>query len=183
MRQWLAWLPLVAFGWGCDGGMDIPSAPTPSAVLPPSANAAPWSPDVRNWSPFYFPAWQPGIGEVLIPGSTVSSTIVAGDVCVSHLRMTWDSRVSCRRFTIDVPVQGKLEAFLRWDAAARGFNPALVGDVVFIAPNGQFNASPGLSADEYNWATVDPGPHGVLVMSYVDATLPFQLRMELTPSK
>jgi hypothetical protein len=113
----------------------------------------------------------------------VTSTVVAGDVCVSHLRTTWDYRVSCRRFTIEAPVQGKLEAFLTWDPSAPGFNPTLVGDVVFIAPNGQFNASPGLSVDEYNWALVDPGTYGVLVMSYVEATLPFQLRMELTPHK
>jgi hypothetical protein len=184
MRPWLAWLPLVMFGWGCSGGMDMPSAPTAHAVmLPPGANAAPWSPDVRNWSPFYFPAWQVGIGEVLTPGTTVSSTVIAGDVCVSHLRTAWDARASCRRFTIDAPAQGKLEAFLNWDASAPGFNPTLVGDVVFIAPSGQFNASPGASADEYNWALVDPGSYGVLVMSYVDATLPFQLRMELTPIK
>jgi hypothetical protein len=113
----------------------------------------------------------------------VSSTVIAGDVCVSHLRTAWDARASCRRFTIDAPVQGKLEAFLNWDEHAPGFNPTLVGDVVFIAPNGQFNSSPGTSADEYNWALVDSGTYGVLVMSYVDATLPFQLRMELTPIK
>jgi hypothetical protein len=184
MRPWLAWLPLVVFGWGCSGGMEIPSTPTPNAVLPsPSANPAPWAPDVRNWSPFYFPSWQVGIGEVLSLGTAVSSTVIAGDVCVSHLRMTWDARTSCRRYTLEVPVQGKLEAFLHWDPSAPGFNPAVVGDVVFIAPNGQFNSSPALTVDEYNWALVDPGTYGVLVMSYVDATLPFELRMELAPQK
>jgi hypothetical protein len=182
MRQWLAWLPLVVFGAGCSGAVDGPSGPTPVAPFSPAfANTAPWSPDARNWTPFYFPVWEPGIGEVLTPGTTLSSTVVAGDVCVSHLRQTWDYRVSCRRFTLDVPTKGKLEAFLHWDASAPGFNWRLVGDVVFIAPSGQFNASPGLDEDEYNWAGVDPGSYGVLVMSYVDSTLPFQLRMELTP--
>jgi hypothetical protein len=184
MRPWLAWLPLVVFGWGCSGGMDTPSAPTVHAVmLPANANAAPWSFDVRNWSPFYFPGWQVGIGEVLVPGTTISSTVVAGDVCVSHLRMTWDYRVSCRRFTLEAPVHGKLEAFLNWDASAPGFDLTLAGDVVFIAPSGQFTASSGASAEEYKWALVDPGHYGVLVMSYANSTLPFQLRMELTPIK
>jgi hypothetical protein len=49
--------------------------------------------------------------------------------------------------------------------------------------DGQFNAAPATSADEYNWALVDPGVYAVLVTSYVQTNLPFQLRMEVGPSK
>ena len=184
MRLWVAWLPLVIVGSGCTGGMEMPAAPSPGAPSSaPLAKSASWSPDIGNWTPFFFPAWEVGIGEILTPGRTVSSTVIAGDVCVSHLRNTWDYRVSCRRFTIEAPVQGKLEAFLHWDPSAPGFTPGLTGDVVFIRPDGRFTASSGVAVDEYNWALVDPGTYGVLVMSYVDATLPFELRMEHTPHK
>jgi len=62
-------------------------------------------------------------------------------------------------------------------------NASRIGDVVFIAPDGPFNAAPATSADEYDWALVDPGVYAVLVMSYVQTNLPLQLRMELGPSK
>jgi hypothetical protein len=179
MRPWLPWFALVILACGC-GGSDGPLAPTGGPGVSTAAVNPP-APDSRNWSPWTFPDWRPGIGEILVPGTTVSSAVVAGDICVANLRFVWDRRASCKRFQVVAPVQGRLDAFLRWDPSAPGFDPALIGDVVLIAPNGRFNSSPSLQVDEHTWALVDPGPYGVLVMSYVETNLPFQIRTELVP--
>jgi hypothetical protein len=118
----------------------------------------------------------------LIPGAAVSSTVIAGDMCVPNIRFDWDRRASCKRFLLVSPVHGRLDAFLRWDPSAPGFDPNLVGDVVLIAPDGRFNASPSLQLDEHTWALVEPGAYGVLVMSYVATNLPFRIRTELVPN-
>jgi hypothetical protein len=66
--------------------------------------------------------------------------------------------------------------FLRWDAAASGFDPALAGEVVLVAPDGRFTASGWQHIEEDTFARVQPGNYGLLVMAYVPASLPFQMR-------
>ena len=176
MRQFcLSVVVLCAFG--CSGN-EVPLTPTPAT----SAASAPTSVpprDSQNWTPFTFPDWQAGIGEPLTANATVATTVIAGDICVSNIRTAWDRRASCRRYTLAVRAPGRLDLFLRWDPSAPGYDPMLVGDVVLIAPNGRFNASPAANVDEHTWALVEPGDYGVLVMSYVETNLPFQLRAEL----
>ena len=178
MRQWLVWLPVLVFTCGC--GSNSPVAPTPTPTAPVAGAS---SRPEQNWSPWIFPQWQAGTGERLALDTTVSSTVTAGDICVFNLRFVWDRRASCKRFIVSAPVEGRLDVFLRWDPSAPGFDPTLIGDAVLIAPDGRFNASPSLQVDEHTWALVDPGSYGVLVMSYVDTNLPFQIRTEFVPSK
>ena len=76
---------------------------------------------------------------------------------------------------------GWLNAFLLWDIAARGFDPSLAGEVVLVAPSGYFAASDWKNTDAHVFARVQPGNYGVLVMSYVPASLPFQISTEFRP--
>jgi hypothetical protein len=101
---------------------------------------------------------------------------------VPDLRWVWDARASCKRFVVSVPSDGQLDAFLRWDGSAPGFDPSLAGDVVLVAPDGRFATSGWQHTDEHISVLVQPGDYGVLVMSYVPASLPFQIRTELRPN-
>jgi hypothetical protein len=136
-----------------------------------------------NWSPWYFFAWQwqSGLGEPLVLDRTVDAIVEVNDLCVPGLRSTWDARSSCKRFVVSVPSDGGLHAFVRWDTSAPGFDPSLSGDVVLVAPDGRFTASGWQHAEEHIYGLVQPGDYGVLVMSYVPANLPFQIRTELRP--
>jgi len=175
MRRLTLWLPFVVLAWGC-GTNSLPFAP--SAAPSPFTPSVVASVDSDNWSPWFFSGWQPGIGRALALGTSVDAMVDVGDECVPNLRWTWDARASCKRFTVSVPSEGRLDAFLRWDDAAPGFDPTLSGDVVLVAPNGRFTASDWQHADEHIFAFVQPGEYGVLVMSYVPASLPFQIRTE-----
>ena len=177
MRR-LAWVSVLVLASACSGTNGGPAAPTPITATAPAVGVPPRS--STNMTPFVFPNWVAGMGEMLTLGVTVSSNVVSGDVCVAGLRTTWDWRASCRRYALRVAAPGRLDAFLRWDANAAGFDPTLVGDVVLITPNGHFNASPGAGVDEHTWALVEPGSYGVVVMSYVDVNLPYMIRTELT---
>jgi len=56
--------------------------------------------------------------------------------------------------------------------------PSLSGDVVVVAPDGHFASSDWTHEDEQLWVSVQPGGYAVLVMSYVPASLPFQISTE-----
>jgi hypothetical protein len=111
----------------------------------------------------------------------VDSVVEVNDLCVSHIRSTWDARTSCKRFTVTITSIGWLDAFLRWDSSAPGFDPSLSGDVVLVAPSGRFTASDWRHTEEHVFALVEPGDYGVLVMSYVPVSLPFQIKVERRP--
>jgi hypothetical protein len=160
-------------------------SPTPSATPARSAftvNLLAPEPANGHWLPWFFSQWQPGVGEPFHLGERADSTVDVNDLCVSNLRSTWDARASCKRFTVSVRSDGWLAAFLRWDPSAPGFDPSLSGDVVLVAPDGRFAASDWQHTEESIDALVHPGEYGVLVMSYVPATLPFQIRVELRSS-
>jgi hypothetical protein len=178
MRQSWFWVILL-FAFGC-GDDRIPTAPT-SAPTPAPAAPSPAVPsrDANNWTPFVFPSWEAGLGEPLTAGSSVTSKVIAGDICVANIRTAWDRRASCRRYAVTISSKSRFDLFLRWDPSAPGYDPTLVGDVVLVAPDGRFNSSPSLSPEEHTWAVVEPGVYGVIVNSYVDTDLPFQLRTQL----
>jgi hypothetical protein len=179
MRLLLRWLSVVVLVSGCSQS-GMPVSPTTAPSQPPAP--AQRGPDEGNWSPYFFKGWRPGIGEPLSPGVTVNSVVQADDVCVADLRWSWDARSSCKRFVVSVPVAGTLETFLHWDASAPGFDINLAGDVVLVKPSGQFADSDWLQTDVHVAVRVEPGDYGVLVMTYVPASLPFQIRTELTPN-
>jgi hypothetical protein len=134
-----------------------------------------------NWSPWFFRSWQPGIGEPLGPNATIDAVVAANDICVSNLRVVWDARSSCKRFLVSMPSEGRLQAFLSWDAAAPGFDESLAGEVVLVANAGRFAASDWQRTELDIWALVQPGDYTVLVMTYVPVSLPFRLRTEFRP--
>ena len=177
MRQLTSGLLIAVLTLGCSTNA-VPVAPTPSALSAPGIAA---NVDAGNWTPWYFAGWQPGLGSTLVPSATVEAIVEVDDECVPDLRLRWDARASCHRFSVSVDSNGWLDVFLRWDASAPGFDPTLSGDVVLVAPNGQFTASDWQHTEEHAYARVRPGSYGVLVMSYVPASLPFQIRAELRP--
>jgi hypothetical protein len=185
MRQLFGWVSVLVLTAGCSGS-GLPTSPTtPSS--PPSLSGAPPSirpPGLRSadvsegWLPWYFRQWQPGIGEPLDPNATIDAIVQANDVCVSNLRQVWDARSSCKRFLVSVPSEGRLNAFLRWDVSASGFDETLAGEVVLVANDGRF-ASSGWQKPQLDvWAPVSPGDYTVLVITYVPVSLPFQLKMD-----
>jgi hypothetical protein len=52
---------------------------------------------------------------------------------------------------------------------------------VLVAPSGRFTASDWRHTEERISALVEPGDYGVLVMSYVPVSLPFQIKVERRP--
>ena len=76
---------------------------------------------------------------------------------------------------------GRLDVYLHWDVSAPGYIPVLSGDVVVVAPDGRFAASDWTHSDEHVWVLLRPGEYGVLVMTYVPASLPFQVNTEFRP--
>jgi hypothetical protein len=111
----------------------------------------------------------------------VDSTVDVNDLCVPDLRFVWDARASCKRFVVSVSNSGWLDASLLWDPTAPGFDASLSGDVVLVAPDGRFADSDWQHTEEHISVSVEPGDYGVLVMSYVPASVPFQIRIQLRP--
>jgi len=187
MRRLVGGLSIVAFAWGC-GSSTVPATPTaPSMVaayhagfIPPVDIRVEQPPD-GNWLPWYFREWQPGLGDPLALDATVDAAVQHDDVCVQNLRQVWDARSSCKRFTLTVSSDGRLDVYLHWDVSAPGYNPALSGEVVVVAPDGHFASSDWTHSDEHAWVLLRPGEYGVLVMTYVPASLPFQIKTEFRP--
>ena len=185
MRRLFGYVPVVVLTAAC-GATDTPVSPTAiaSSAVPGSGLRS----GVRSlggsdpgWSPWFFRDWQPGIGEPLGENGLTSSIVEVGDVCVTNLRWTWDARSSCKRFLISVSGDGWLQASLRWDASAPGFDQSLAGDVVLVAPDGRLAASAWQRADVAVRVPVQRGDYGALVMTYVPVNQPFQLAMEYQP--
>lgn len=176
MRQLIGWLCVSVLTSACTAN-SLPLSPSaPSSVFGPSRGA---SVDSGNWTPWFFNGWQPGLGPALVLGTTVEAMVEVDDVCVANLRQTWDARASCKRFVVSVSSHGWLEASIRWDPTAPGFDPSLSGDVVLVAPDGRFTASGWQHTEEQISGRVQPGNYGVLIMSYVPASLPFQITTDL----
>jgi hypothetical protein len=181
MRQIFGGLSVVVLVWGC-GANGLPLSQTsPSVTSVPPAAATIELPPNGNWTPWFFPQWQPGIGAPLAPGQVVDAIVDNHDVCVESLRQVWDARASCKRFVLSAPSDGRLDVYLRWDTSAPGFVPSLSGDVVIVAPNGRFATSDWTHTEEHVYVLLRRGDYGVLVMNYVPASLPFQIRAELHP--
>jgi len=177
MRLLFGWL-VVVLASGCSSNLALsPTAPSIQSTATPLAAR-----DPEGWSPWFFPGWQPGIGEPLTPGTTVDAIVQGGEQCVADLRRVWDAGASCKRLVVSVPSTGTLEAFLQWDASAPGFYASLAGDVVLVKPDGQFADSDWQQTEVHISASVQPGEYGVLVMSYADASLPFRLTVDLRPN-
>jgi hypothetical protein len=183
VRHLLGWFSLAVFAAGCSTGELLPT--TPSQTGSPLATAVQFNAtrlqSNGNWLPWFFPVWQPGVGERLVLGTNINSVVAADDLCVPNLRSVWDAGSSCKRFVVSVTSDGWLNASLKWDTSAPGFDPARSGEVVFVAADGRFAASDWLHAEEHLAALVEPGDYGVLVMSYAPASLPFQINLELNP--
>jgi hypothetical protein len=188
MRRLSGWLSVVAFGAACNSN-ELPASPTAPSSSPSASSSAVSRSMPRsgsrlysegNWSPWFFPAWQPGIGEPLVAnGTIVDAGVDVNDLCVPNLRRVWDARSSCRRFNVSVPSDGWLRAFLMWDASAPGFNESLAGEVVLVAPDGRMASSSWQHVEEQISAFVKTGNYGVLVFTYVPVSLPFQIKLEL----
>src|SRR5262245_10195999 len=181
MRQASCWILCLAwFASGCDGHRAVsPSAPITGPSPSPSALTGQLNePDDGNWSPWIFPQWQPGLGDPLLIGAAVQSAVEVNDICVPNLKFVWDARASCKRFSLTASTRGRLDVHLRWDVSAPGYVSSLSGDVVIVAPDGHFADSDWTHGEEHLWVSVRPGEYGVLVMSYVPASLPFQLSTE-----
>jgi hypothetical protein len=81
-----------------------------------------------------------------------------------------------------VPHTGWLQAVLRWNAEALGYDRELAGDVVLVSPlHGDFLASPWQQDQVEVSMAAETGEYGVLVMSYTGVTLPFRLEVGLLP--
>lgn len=184
MRRALGWVSIVVFSCGCSSDY-LPLSPTESVTSGQSGGSGRSSLSLEpagGWLPWYWRDWQPGIGERLVPGGTVDTIVEANDVCVSNLRTVWDARSSCRRFVVSVSSPGRLDASLLWDPAAPGFDLSLAGEVVLVAPSGRFASSNWQQVDPQVFALVEPGSYGLLVISYVATSLPFQLTTALSSS-
>ena len=59
--------------------------------------------------------------------------------------------------------------------------PSLSGGMVIVAPDGRFAASDWTHTEEQVNVLLRRGDYGVLVMNYVPARLPFQIRTEFRP--
>jgi hypothetical protein len=173
MRQPFVWLSVILLTGGCGPSSYGPVSPTPSPGTTPSSVVP---------SGNYFREWRPEAGELLEVGGTVESTVGANELCVHNLRTEWDARASCKRFVASVLSDGQLDAFLRWDTTAPGFNLSLAGEVVLVAADGHFATSAWPGGGLQTFAFVRPGNYTVLVMSYVPVTLPFQIRLEFRPN-
>jgi hypothetical protein len=186
MCRALGWVSLMVFTWGCSSNY-LPLAPTTSSsvdsgrfVGPGQSSLSPQSAD--GWSPWIWHDWQPGIGDPLVSGARVDAFVEADDVCVANLRSVWDARASCRRYVVTVSTPGRLDASLLWDSGASGFDLSLAGEVVLVAPSGRFASSSWQEVAPQVFALVEPGSYGLLVISYVPASLPFQLITALSPA-
>ena len=177
MRQWTAWVPVVTLVVsGCDSDKLLVA---PTSTPAPAAAAAPQpSRDAGNWTPFSFAPWQPGLGAPLGLGATINAAVDVEELCVSDIYRQWGAR-ACKRFVIQVPSVGWLHGLVRWDTSAPGFDLSLAGEVVLVASTGRFATSEWGRADNEVFARVEPGSYDMLVMSYVHARLPLQLRTEL----
>jgi hypothetical protein len=183
MRQascWILCLTWFASGCGSNGVTGTQTGPSQTGASPsPSALTGQLSqPDNGNWLVWAFPQWQPGLGERLLIGATIQSTVEENEICEPTLRSVWDARASCKRFTLTASAGGRLDVHLRWDASAPGYVSTLSGDVVAVAPDGHFADSDWTHEEEHLWVSVRSGEYGLLVMSYVPARLPFQLSTE-----
>ena len=179
MRHRIGWLAIAVLTWGC-GSDPVPFSPTTtfgSSVRRASSVAAP-----DGWLPWYWPAWQGGLGEPLVYGTTVNAVVEANVVCVSNLRQVWDARSSCRRYVVEVSSPGQLDVALQWDNAAPGFDLTLAGEVVLVASSGRFASSDWQSLDPHVLAVVEPGRYDLLVISYVQTNQPFQVTANLSPA-
>jgi hypothetical protein len=83
---------------------------------------------------------------------------------------------------VEVSSPGRLDAALRWDDAAPGFDLTLAGEVVLVAPSGRFASSDWQLPDPHVFAVVEPGEYDLLVISYVQTNQPFQLTTALSPA-
>jgi hypothetical protein len=173
MRQPLGWLAVAMLSWGCsaDPVLFSPTARFGASVRPFSNLEVP--PD--GWLPWYWPEWQPGAGEPLVPGATLNAVVEANDICVANVRRVWDARSSCRRYVVEAPSTGRFDATLVWDQTAPGFDLRLAGEVVLVAPNGRFASSDWQQLDLHVFAVVEPGTYGLVIISYAPVSLPFQL--------
>ena len=179
MRTLVGWFSVVLFSCGCNGN-DLPLTPTPTPAVPVAPTSALPNRDAGNWTPWSFAPWQPGLGAPLELNATVNATVDEGDICVPDIYQQWGAR-SCQRFVVRVTSVGWFHGFVRWDASATGFDQSLAGEVVLVAPTGRFATSDWKHIDTEVVAKVDSGAYDVLAMSYVPATLPFQIRGELRP--
>jgi hypothetical protein len=175
-----AWLSLVILAFGCSGN---DAALTPPAVVAPTPLSTP-PPlpfrDAGNWTPFSFIGWQPGRGAALPLDVLVKGAVDADDLCVRDIYDQWGAR-ACKGFVVSVPAAGWFHAFLHWDSTAPGFDRELAGEVVLVASTGRFATSPWRVIEPEVFARVTPGSYDVLVMSYSQVRLPFELRAELRP--
>ena len=134
--------------------------------------------DEGNWTPWFFSPWQPGLGEPLGVGATINAGVETGELCVPDIYWQWGAR-ACKRYAIQVPSEGWLHGFLRWDASAPGFDPSVAGEVVIVATSGRFATSDWQQVDLEVFARVEQGLYEMLVLSYAQTTgLPFQLRTD-----
>jgi hypothetical protein len=177
MHHWSGWALIVVLACGCGTYEPVaPMGPTPA----PTSVGPPPSRDAGNWTPFSFYPWHPELGVPLTLNATINTSVEADDLCVSDIYWQWGAR-SCDRFVVSVPSEGWLHAFLRWDVSAPGFDPGLAGEVVIVASTGRFATSGRRQTEPQVFAKVAPGAYDVLVMSYVQASLPYQLRAEVRP--
>lgn len=186
MRRLLRYLPVVVLTAACSA-TDMPVSPT---ATPSSGAASAMSGSIPRfgirslegsdpgWSPWFYPQWQPSIGEPLGENGLADSIVEVGDICAPNLRWVWDARSSCKRFLISVSGDGWLQASLRWGTSAPGFDEGLAGEVVLVAPDGRMASSAWQRADVAVRVPVQRGDYGALVMTYVPVNQPFQLGME-----
>ena len=179
MRVPLGCLSVVMILAGC-GTTGLPTAPSSTPFMSvPSGSMLHFETLPGNWSPWFYPQWQPGIGQPLAIGESVSTVVDADDICAPHLRAVWDARSSCKRFNVSVPADGWLDTSLRWDASAAGFDERLAGEFVLVAPDGRMASTDWQHVEQQLSAHVQPGDYGVLVMIYVPVSLPFRIELEL----
>jgi hypothetical protein len=186
MPRLLRHLPVVVLTAACSA-TDMPVSPTstPSSVASSAVSRSIPRFGTRSlegsdpsWSPWFYPQWQPSIGEPLGENSHTDSIVEAGEICVPNLRWVWDARSSCKRFLISVSGDGWLQASLQWDTSAPGFDESLAGEVVLVAPDGRMASSAWQRARVAVRVPVQRGDYGALVMTYVPENQPFQLRIE-----
>ncbi len=177
MRRLLGYLPVVVLTAACSA-TDMPVSPTATPGSSPRYGIRNLEGSDPGWSPWFYPQWQPSIGEPLGENGLTDSIVEVGDICAPNLRWVWDARSSCKRFLISVSGDGWLQASLRWDTSAPGFDESLAGEVVLVAPDGRMASSAWQRADVAVRVPVQRGDYGALVMTYVPVNQPFQLAME-----
>ena len=166
---------LATLATACGGPTAAPTAITTPTAPDPAPTASTSDGPRIGEGPLNF---RPGPSIPITVGETIRDTAKPEALCI------FDDKHACQRFTVTVPVSGRLEAFLTWDRAAFGFDPSRAGEVMIIQPTGQFPWVTSMAGkfENSSYMTVEANrTYQVIVIAWEHLTFPFELRTVLLP--